>query len=36
MVKVGFLGTIVDDHFSNAGNGFQSVIPSYQRLGFDR
>ena len=29
MVKVGFLGTMVDDHFSNAGNGFQSVIPSY-------
>lgn len=30
MVKVGFIGTIVDDHFSNADNGFQHVIPSYQ------
>lgn len=28
-VKVGLIGTIVDDHFSNADNGFQHVIPSY-------
>jgi Fe(3+) dicitrate transport protein len=29
-VKAGFIGTLVDDSFSNAGNGFQSFIPSYQ------
>jgi outer membrane receptor protein involved in Fe transport len=29
MVKLGLIGTIVDDHFSNAGNDFQSVIPAY-------
>jgi Fe(3+) dicitrate transport protein len=29
MVKVGFIGTVVDDHFSNANNTFQSVIPAY-------
>jgi Fe(3+) dicitrate transport protein len=29
MVKLGLIGTLVDDHFSNAGNGFQSVIPAY-------
>ena len=28
-VKVGLIGTIVDDHFSNADNGFQHVIPAY-------
>jgi Fe(3+) dicitrate transport protein len=28
-VKVSFLGTIVDDHFSNADNTFQHVIPAY-------
>jgi Fe(3+) dicitrate transport protein len=28
-VKVGLIGTIVDDHFSNADNDFQHVIPSY-------
>jgi len=28
-VKVSFLGTIVDDHFSNADNGFQHFIPAY-------
>jgi Fe(3+) dicitrate transport protein len=28
-VKVGLIGTIVDDHFSNADNVFQHVIPSY-------
>jgi Fe(3+) dicitrate transport protein len=28
-VKVGLLGTLVDNHFSNADNGFQHVIPNY-------
>lgn len=28
-VKVSFLGTIVDDHFSNPDNAFQHVIPAY-------
>jgi Fe(3+) dicitrate transport protein len=28
-VKVGLIGTIVDDHFSNADNGFQHVVPAY-------
>jgi outer membrane receptor protein involved in Fe transport len=30
MVKAGFIGTIVDDHFANAGNDFQFFVPSYQ------
>ena len=29
MVKVGMIGTMVDDHFANAGNDFQFFIPSY-------
>ena len=28
-VKVSMLGTMVDDHFSNADNGFQHFIPTY-------
>jgi len=28
-VKVSMLGTMVDDHFSNADNGFQHFIPAY-------
>jgi outer membrane receptor protein involved in Fe transport len=28
-VKISMLGTIVDDHFSNADNGFQHFIPAY-------
>jgi Fe(3+) dicitrate transport protein len=28
-VKVGLIGTIVDDHFSNADNSFQHSIPAY-------
>jgi Fe(3+) dicitrate transport protein len=28
-VKVGMIGAMVDDHFSNADNGFQHFIPSY-------
>jgi Fe(3+) dicitrate transport protein len=27
--KVGLIGTIVDDHFANADNSFQSVVPAY-------
>ena len=29
MVKVGFIGMILDHHFSNPDNGFQHVIPAY-------
>ena len=29
IAKVGLIGTIVDDHFSNADNGFQHFIPAY-------
>ncbi|HEX7517496.1 MAG TPA: TonB-dependent receptor plug domain-containing protein [Chthoniobacterales bacterium] len=29
IVKVGLIGTIVDDHFANADNSFQSIIPAY-------
>jgi Fe(3+) dicitrate transport protein len=28
-VKISMLGTVVDDHFSNADNGFQHFIPAY-------
>jgi Fe(3+) dicitrate transport protein len=28
-VKISFLGTLVDDHFSNANNTYQHVIPNY-------
>jgi len=28
-VKVSMLGTIIDDHFSNADNGYQHFIPAY-------
>lgn len=29
-VKAGFIGTIVDDHFANAGNTYQFFVPGYQ------
>jgi Fe(3+) dicitrate transport protein len=28
-VKVGMIGTLVDDHFANAGNDFQFFVPNY-------
>lgn len=28
-VKLGLIGTIVDDHFANAGNTYQSFVPAY-------